>query len=111
MAGQRSRRLLSLYISMGTRGQQTCSRQVTYFWWYTRLYFHLSILFNCFIRYGYLPKPFMQSLIIPLLQIKSGNVTDVDNYRAIAVSTAVSTAVSKIIVHHADYLILSVFLS
>jgi len=53
----------------------------------------------------------MQSLIIPLLQIKSGNVTDVDNYRAIAVSTAVSTAVSKIIVHHADYLILSVFLS
>ena len=56
----------------------------------TRLYIHLSILFNCFIRYGYLPKPFMQSLIIPLLKVKSGNVTDEDNYRAIAVSTAVS---------------------
>ena len=56
----------------------------------TRLYIHLSILFNCFIRYGYLPKSFMQSLIIPLLKVKSGNVTDVDNYRAIAVSTAVS---------------------
>jgi len=56
----------------------------------TRLYIHLCILFNCFIRYGYLPKPFMQSLIIPLLKVKSGNVTDEDNYRAIAVSTAVS---------------------
>jgi len=32
----------------------------------------------------------MQSLIIPLLKVKSGNVSDVDNYRAIAVSTAVS---------------------
>jgi len=31
----------------------------------------------------------MQSLIIPLVKSKSGDLTDVNNYRAIAVSTAV----------------------
>ena len=50
-----------------------------------RLHIHLAILFNCFIRYGYLPKPFMQSMIIPLLKAKSGDLTDVNNYRAIAI--------------------------
>ena len=32
----------------------------------------------------------MQSLIIPLVKSKSGDLTNVNNYRAIAVSTAIS---------------------
>jgi len=56
----------------------------------TRLHIHLAILFNCFIKFGYLPKPFMQSMTIPLMKAKNGDLTDVNNYRAIAVSTAIS---------------------
>jgi len=54
------------------------------------LHILLSLLFNCYVKSGYLPKPFMQSLIIPLVKSKSGDLTDVNNYRAIALSTAVS---------------------
>ena len=32
----------------------------------------------------------MQSVIVPLVQCKTGNLSDVNNYRAIAISTAVS---------------------
>ena len=55
-----------------------------------RLYIHLALLFNCFIKSGYLPKSFMQSVIIPLIKSKNSDLADVNNYRAIAVSTAIS---------------------
>ena len=56
----------------------------------SRLHTHLAVLCNCFIKCGYLPKPFMHSLIIPLVKSKSAVLTDVNNYRSIAVSTAMS---------------------
>ena len=57
----------------------------------TRLSIHLALIFNLFIKTGYLPKPFMQALIIPLVKSKSGgDLTDANNYRTIAVSTAIS---------------------
>lgn len=56
----------------------------------TRLHIHLALLFNCFIKTGYVPRSFMQSLIIPLIKSKSADFTDVKNYIAIAVSTAAS---------------------
>ena len=34
----------------------------------TRLHIHLAILFNCFIKFGHVPKPFMQCMIIPLIK-------------------------------------------
>lgn len=55
-----------------------------------RLHIHLATLFNCFIKTVYLPRSFMQSVIIAVLKSKSGDVTDANNYRAIAVSTAIS---------------------
>ena len=62
-----------------------------------RLYIHLALLFNCFIKTGYLPRLFMQSVIIPLVKCKSGNLTNVNNYRAIAISTAISKLFESII--------------
>jgi len=58
---------------------------------------NLSLLFNCFIKAGYLLKPFILSLIIPLVKCKSGHLTDVNNYRAIAVSTAISKLFESIV--------------
>lgn len=51
---------------------------------------HLCLLFNMFINYQYLPASFMNSVFIPLVKSKSGDLTDVNNYRAIAISNALS---------------------
>lgn len=55
-----------------------------------RLYVHLAVLFNLFINYGHLPSGLMQSVIIPLVKNKSADLSDLNNYRAIAISPAVS---------------------
>ena len=55
-----------------------------------RLIVHLCLLFNMFLRATYLPIVFMQSVIIPLVKMKSGDLSDVNNYRAIAISTSMS---------------------
>jgi len=55
-----------------------------------KLAVHLCILFNLFIQCSYLPPSFMHSVIIPLVKNKSGDLSSADNYRAIAISTAIS---------------------
>jgi len=48
------------------------------------------MVFNMFLRFDYVPDSFMNSAIIPLVKCKTGDLSDVNNYRAIAISTAVS---------------------
>jgi len=48
------------------------------------------MLFNMFIKCGYVPNSFMKSIIIPLVKCKTGSLSDVNNYRAVTISTAVS---------------------
>ena len=55
-----------------------------------RLSVHLYLLFDMFIRRQCLPESFMQSVIVPLVKRKNGNSSDIDNYRAVAVSNALS---------------------
>ena len=50
----------------------------------------LSFLFNLFLRHGYVPDAFCQSIVIPLVKCKSGDLSDVNNYRAIALANSVS---------------------
>ena len=47
-----------------------------------RLYVHMCLLLNLFIKHCYIPTAFMQSIVIPLVKSKSGNQSDNDNYRA-----------------------------
>lgn len=70
-----------------------------------RLSIHLCLLFNMFIKYQYLPESFMRSVIVPLVKCKSGDLSDVNNYRAIAVSSALSKLFESVLsslfsVHH-----------
>jgi len=44
-----------------------------------------------------LPSALIQSVIIPLVKCKSGNLSDVNNYRAIAISTAMSKLLENVI--------------
>ena len=46
---------------------------------------HMCVLFNCFLQAQYLPRTFMDSVIIPVVKSKSGDLADVNNYRAIAI--------------------------
>ena len=39
------------------------------------------------IKTGYLPRTFMQAVIVPLVKCKTGDLSDINNYRAIAIST------------------------
>ena len=55
-----------------------------------RLYENLAQLFNLFLKHGYLPGDFMQCAIIPIVKNKAGNLTDVNNYRAIALSNSIT---------------------
>ena len=54
------------------------------------IHIHLSLLFNCFISHGYLPRDFMKTAIVPIIKNKAGNSSDKANYRPIALVTACS---------------------
>jgi hypothetical protein len=55
-----------------------------------RLKVYLSILFSLFLLYGYVPDAFCHATIVPLVKCKSGDLSDVNNYTAIALSNAVT---------------------
>ena len=50
----------------------------------------LSLLFNTFILHGYLPADFMKTAIVPIIKNKTGDTSDKNNYRPIALVTAAS---------------------
>ena len=54
------------------------------------IHVYLFLLFNCFSSHGYLPRDFMKTAIVPIIENKTGDSSDKSNYRPIA------TACSKI---------------
>ncbi|MFZ2537928.1 MAG: reverse transcriptase family protein [Oscillospiraceae bacterium] len=67
-----------------------------------RLHLLLSIFFNLCISIGHLPPAFCEATIIPLVKSKVGDLGDCNNYRAIAVSTAVSKILENILLRIID---------
>jgi len=49
----------------------------------SRLFAHLSIMFSWFLQLGVLSAKFSQSTVLPLVKDKCGDLSDVENYRAI----------------------------
>jgi len=58
---------------------------------------HLALLFNCFNRQSFLPPSFMDSVIIPVVKSKHGDLTNIDNYRAIMVYNSISKIFESIL--------------
>ena len=52
------------------------------------MHVYLSLLFNCFISHGYLSRDFMETAILPIIKNKTGNSSDKNHYRPIALVTA-----------------------
>ena len=74
-----------------------------------RLVVYLALFFNMCLRGGYLPKQFICSMFAPIVKNKSGDLSDVNNYRAIAISNASSKILESIVYNyfthiHGDYL-------
>ena len=67
-----------------------------------RLSIYLCILFNLFLQHGYVPDVFCQSTIIPLVKCKSGDLSDVNNYRAIALSNSVSKILETLLLDYIE---------
>ena len=61
-----------------------------------RLFTHLSLLFNMFITHSHVPQAFMQSVIVPLVKAECGDITDVNNYRAIALSNSITKILGSV---------------
>ena len=51
---------------------------------------HLSLLFTSILIHGYLPASLMKSAIVPILKNRQGDTSDKNNYRPIAIVTAIS---------------------
>lgn len=64
-----------------------------------RLCVHLSFLYNMCLKHCYLPDSFMEMLIVPLVKNKCGDLTDSNNYRAIALSNAETKILEKILLN------------
>lgn len=58
---------------------------------------HLTLLFNMFLNHCHLPLEFVRTTIIPLIKNKTGDVSDVNNYRAVALSNCLSKVLESIL--------------
>ena len=56
---------------------------------HSRIHILISLLFSAFITHGYMPNMFMQTAIVPIIKNKTGDTSDKNNYRPIALVTAV----------------------
>ena len=67
-----------------------------------RLYvgLYLSVLFNVFAKHGYIPSDFCRAVLLPLVKNKNGNLADVNNYRAIAISNAITKLLEDALMKH-----------
>ena len=59
----------------------------------------MSMVINAMFAHGYLPCSIMETVIIPIIKDKRGDVTDKDNYRPIAITNIFSKAVEMILLH------------
>ena len=57
---------------------------------HSRIHVFLSLLFAAFVMHGYLPSMFMKTAIVPIIKNKTGDTSDKNNYRPIALVTAAS---------------------
>ena len=71
-----------------------------------RLHVHLCVLFNIFVKHAYVPIQFMKCVIIPLAKCKTGDLSDVNNYRAIAISTSISKLFENVLSVHINVMII-----
>ena len=66
---------------------------------------YLCILFNVMLCHGYLPSKLMETIIVPILKDKKGDLGSKDNYRPIALTTVVSKLFEILILNRYQHLL------
>jgi hypothetical protein len=56
----------------------------------SRLNIRIAFLFSLFVRFSCVPSFLMKLIIVPLVKRKMGYMSDVNNYRAVSISMAIS---------------------
>ena len=74
---------------------------------HAKLYVLLSIVFNAGIIHGYLPDELMRTIIVPIIKDQKGVLTDVNNYRPIAINSPVSKVLEHIILTRLKEMLIS----
>ena len=65
----------------------------------------LCLIFNCMISHGHVPSVFSDTILVPIIKDKKGNISDVNNYRPIALTSVASKILEKILlIRLHDYL-------
>lgn len=59
----------------------------------------LSILFNAMIIHNYIPDAMLDTIIVPIIKDKRGDISDQDNYRPLALTCVVSKLFEFVILH------------
>ena len=62
----------------------------------------LSICFTCMFKHCYLPIGMLNSVIVPLVKNKNGDLSDRNNYRPIALSSTVSKVFENVIINRLE---------
>ena len=65
----------------------------------SRLFSHLglSIMFSWFLKVGALTAKFTESTSVPLVKVKCGDLSDVENYKAIMISNAITKVLEFVV--------------
>ena len=66
------------------------------------LVFLLSICFYLYVQHSYLPVSMLDSVVVPLVKNKNGDLSDKNNYRPIALSSTISKVFENIILHRLE---------
>ena len=62
----------------------------------------ITICFTCMFKHCYLPIGILNSVIIPLVKNKNGDLSDRNNYRPIALSSMVSKVFENVIINRLE---------
>ena len=62
----------------------------------------LSLCFNAFLIHGYLPSPMIDTIRVPVVKNKAGDITDHNNYRPIALASIVSKVFELILLNRCE---------
>ena len=62
------------------------------------LYQHIAVLFNAMLIHGYVPTNMLASTMIPIVKNRMGDISNSDNYRAIALSSLFGKILDKIVI-------------
>ena len=60
---------------------------------------HLTLFFNMLVAHCYIPADLTMTSIVPMLKNKAGDATDLNNYRAIALSNSISKLLESVMLN------------